>query len=96
MTPLTIHLAFFGGSRYVDKYIQLASSCVVVTALECLRVFKHSIRLIRPSIIRPSIIEFLRIPGCPRGGGVPGEPSGFRPGRLGNLRDPPYLEDHPT
>ena len=33
-------------------------------------------------------IGFLRVPGCPRGGGIfSGEPWGFRMGRLGNLRE---------
>ena len=33
------------------------------------------------------VIGFLRVPWCLRGGGVPGEPEGFRPGRLGNLKE---------
>ena len=39
------------------------------------------------------IVGFLRVPGCSRGGGVPGEPEGFRLGRLGNLRDLKIRED---
>ena len=34
-----------------------------------------------------TVVGFLRVPGCSRGGAT-GEPLGFRPGRLGNLREP--------
>ena len=44
--------------------------------------------------VGPKNCRVLKGPGVePRGGGVPGEPEGFRLGRLGNLRDLNIRED---
>ena len=48
--------------------------------------------------LRRMIIGFLRVPGCPRGGGVPGgtpkDSGGEDWGTLGKIRAPPLLGPH--